>query len=66
MHHLHLWHLASNSVALSGHVVLNGEPTLHEAQVVGDRIRELLADGFGVAHATLELECHSCEEITHR
>jgi len=65
VHHLHLWHLASDSVALSGHVVLNGDPTLHEAQVVGDRIRELLADGFGVAHATLELECHSCEETTH-
>lgn len=65
VHHLHLWHLASDSVALSGHVVLSGEPTLHEAQAIGDRIRGLLADGFGVAHATLELECHSCEDTMH-
>lgn len=61
VHHLHLWYLASDSVALSGHVVLDDEPTLHEAQEVGDRVRAVLEDRFGIAHATLELECHSCE-----
>lgn len=61
VHHLHVWHLASNSVALSGHVVLDAEPSLHEAQEVGDRIRTLLDERFGIAHATLELECHNCE-----
>lgn len=72
VHHLHLWFLASNSVALSAHVVLDEEPTLHEAQVVGDRIRALLHERFGIEHATLELECHRCEppvgaaEVIHR
>ncbi len=61
VHHLHLWFLASDSVALSAHVVLDDEPTLHEAQVVGDRIRDLLHDRFDIEHATLELECHRCE-----
>ena len=61
VHHLHLWYLSSDSVALSGHIVLEGEPTLHEAQAVGDRVRTLLRDRFDVGHATLELECHSCE-----
>ncbi len=61
VHHLHLWFLASDSVALSAHVVLDGEPTLHEAQVVGNRIRDLLHERFDIEHATLELECHRCE-----
>lgn len=62
VHHLHLWFLASSSVALSGHVVLRGEPTLHQAQQVGDQIRSLLGERFGIRHATLELECHNCED----
>ncbi len=66
VHHLHLWYLSSDSVALSGHLVLEGEPTLHEAQAVGDRVRTLLRQRFDVTHATLELECHSCEtDVDH-
>jgi cobalt-zinc-cadmium efflux system protein len=61
VHHLHLWHLTSQSVALSGHVVLGGERTLHEAQRISDRLRRTLVDRFGIDHATLELECHDCE-----
>ena len=61
VHHLHVWSLASDTPALSAHVVLDGEPTLHDAQVRGDALRALLADRFGIAHATLELECHGCD-----
>ncbi|MGI9612089.1 MAG: cation diffusion facilitator family transporter [Acidimicrobiales bacterium] len=65
LHHLHLWRLSSAEVALSGHLVVNGERTLHEAQHVGDRARTMLADRFGVDHATLELECHRCDDNEH-
>lgn len=61
VHHLHLWNLSSEAPALSAHVVLSGEVTLHEAQVRGDRLKAMLAERFGIEHATLELECHSCE-----
>lgn len=60
IHHLHLWSLASDMPALSAHVVLHGEPSLHEAQTRGDLLRQRLADQFGIEHATLELECHRC------
>lgn len=63
VHHLHLWLLASDQVALSGHVVVEGDRSLHDAQVVGDRVRDLLARRFGIHHATLELECHTCEPV---
>lgn len=61
VHHLHLWSLASDTPALSAHVVLAGEVSLHEAQRSGDRLKGMLAARFGIEHATLELECHACE-----
>lgn len=60
VHHLHLWTVSSEMTALSGHIVLDGEPTLHAAQSRGDDLRELLVSRFGIGHATLELECHTC------
>lgn len=64
VHHLHLWHLTSEAAALSAHLVLDGEPTLHDAQAYGDDIKRMLADRFEIHHTTLELECHSCDPDT--
>ena len=60
MHDLHIWSLSSEFHALSAHVVLNGHPTLEEAQVVGSKVKKLLSDKFSVSHATLDLECEPC------
>jgi cobalt-zinc-cadmium efflux system protein len=61
LHHLHVWSLASNTPALSAHLVVEGDISMHEAEERGNRVRKLLEDRFGIAHATLELECHPCE-----
>lgn len=61
VHHLHVWSLASDVPALSAHVVLDGERTLHDAQATGSHLKELLDHRFGITHATLELECHPCD-----
>jgi cobalt-zinc-cadmium efflux system protein len=61
IHHVHVWNLASDVPALSAHVVINGEISLHEAQVEGDRLRTKVHDRFGIDHTTFELECHDCE-----
>ncbi|HUH08461.1 MAG TPA: cation diffusion facilitator family transporter [Egibacteraceae bacterium] len=60
VHHLHVWRLSSDSIAASGHVVAENVETLHEAQLLGDRLKRVLAERFGIDHATLELECHDC------
>lgn len=65
VHHVHVWSLASDVPALSAHVVVDGEVGLHEAQARGDDLRAMLERRFGVAHATLELECHDCETDVH-
>ncbi len=62
VHHIHLWSVASDEPALSAHVVLAGEVTLHQAQERGDELKAMLAERFGIDHATLELECHPCED----
>jgi cobalt-zinc-cadmium efflux system protein len=61
VHHIHLWHLTSEATALSAHVVLDGQPSLHQAQACGDDIKRSLAKRFAIHHTTLELECHTCE-----
>lgn len=60
VHHLHVWSVASDVTALSAHVVMTRD-TLHEAQLEVDKLKDLLHERFDIAHATLELECHSCE-----
>jgi cobalt-zinc-cadmium efflux system protein len=60
VHHLHLWNLASDTPALSGHVVLCDGLSLHDAQARGDDLKAMLSERFGIGHATLDLECHPC------
>jgi cobalt-zinc-cadmium efflux system protein len=60
VHHLHLWTIGSAHPALSAHVVLGGEWSLHDAQERAGALKQLLAARFGIEHATLEIECHAC------
>ncbi|MGD0982371.1 MAG: cation diffusion facilitator family transporter [Acidimicrobiales bacterium] len=62
VHDLHCWSLSSEVRALSAHVVLDGHPSLEEAQVVGERVKLSVQNRFHVAHATLEMECEPCAE----
>jgi cobalt-zinc-cadmium efflux system protein len=61
VHDLHVWSLSSEVRAMSAHVVLGGHPTLEEALAVGGQVKEAIRSPFHIAHATLELECESCE-----
>ncbi len=63
VHHIHLWSVASDEPSLSAHVVLGGEVTLHEAQQRGEALKAMLVERFDIDHATLELECHACDEV---
>ncbi len=62
VHDLHVWSLSSELRALAAHIVVDGHPSLEDAQVVGQRVRETLSVHWAIAHATLELECESCED----
>jgi cobalt-zinc-cadmium efflux system protein len=60
VHDLHVWSLSTEMRVLSAHAVLTGHPTLEEAQVVGDHIRQAVAKPYAIAHSTIELECEPC------
>ena len=62
VHDLHVWAISSDVRALSAHVVVEGHPSLEEAQVVAGRVRHELGTNFRITHATIELECESCED----
>lgn len=63
VHDLHVWSISSDVRALSAHVVVEGHPTLEEAQLVAHRVRSHVGQQFRIAHATLELECETCENV---
>ncbi|CAB4364438.1 MAG: cation diffusion facilitator family transporter [Actinobacteria bacterium] len=60
VHDLHVWTLSSDVRALSAHLVLDGHPTLEQAQVVSARAKSAIGARFRISHATLELECEAC------
>jgi len=63
VHDLHVWSLSSDLRVLSAHLVLTGHPTLEEAQVVGEAVKQAIARTYGIAHSTLELECERCLDV---
>jgi cobalt-zinc-cadmium efflux system protein len=62
VHDLHVWSLSSEVHALSAHVVVSGHPSLEDAQLVGNAVKEAVRGPFAITHATLELECESCTD----
>jgi cobalt-zinc-cadmium efflux system protein len=62
VHHLHVWSLASDVLALSAHVVLGEDTSMQDAQIKSEELKEMLSTRFGIEHATLEMECHAHAE----
>jgi cobalt-zinc-cadmium efflux system protein len=63
VHDVHVWSLSDTVLAASLHVVVDGHPSLEQARVRGTAVKAALASGFGVGHATVELECERCDDL---
>jgi cobalt-zinc-cadmium efflux system protein len=59
VHHLHVWSIDSETVALTAHVKVERED-LHGAQQVADELAGMLSER-GIDHSTLQVECHECD-----
>jgi cobalt-zinc-cadmium efflux system protein len=55
VHDIHIWSLGSRSHALSCHVQILDMPT-SESERICERIREVLANEFGIHHTTIQFE----------
>jgi cobalt-zinc-cadmium efflux system protein len=56
IHHVHLWAITPGEWALSAHVEVSTARTLRDGQGVIRTLDERLREGFGIHHATLQLE----------
>jgi cobalt-zinc-cadmium efflux system protein len=65
VHDLHCWSLSGDVRALSAHLLVSGHPSLEEAQLVAEQVKQVVHTRFSIAHATLELECEPCEDEQH-
>jgi cobalt-zinc-cadmium efflux system protein len=64
VHHIHIWHLDEHRIALEAHVVVIANE-LKQAEVIKDKLKQLLKKTFGITHSTLEFEHHidsNCDE----
>ena len=55
VHDVHLWSLGSRAHALACHILTLDRPT-SMSELIGHRIREVLAREFGITHSTLQFE----------
>lgn len=60
VHDLHVWSLSSAELALSAHVVV-ADTVLSELGSIMTDLKKMLANDFGIGHATLELETEGGE-----
>jgi cobalt-zinc-cadmium efflux system protein len=55
VHDIHVWSLNNRSHAMACHVRILDVPT-SESERIGERIRAVLASGFGITHCTIQFE----------
>ena len=65
VHHIHTRSLGPGSASMTAHVVIEESLGLHKAQEAMHSAQQELAERFGIAHSTIQLECHTCEAVTH-
>ena len=63
VHHIHIWNLDENRIALEAHVVVTSDD-FKKVELIKYRIKELLKNKFNISHSTLEFENldTNCEE----
>lgn len=59
VHDLHVWSVTKNFRTLSAHIVTD-DISVSASAVIQTNLHELLDRNYGIAHATLQLECEGC------
>ena len=60
VHDLHVWSITQSTRALSAHVLTDDMP-MNQCGKIQREISGVLLRKYGIAHATLQLECEKCE-----
>jgi len=62
VHDLHVWSINENLRAFSAHIVINDAP-VSACMVIQENINGVLARGYNIQHATLQMECEGCGHV---
>ena len=65
VHHVHLRPIGGGRVSVTAHVVVDGERSVHDAQSTVEHLSSVLEERHLIGHATLQLECHDCDDGVH-
>ena len=60
VHDLHVWSITGSMRTLSAHLVTKNM-SISEGTLVQTQVNQILYQNYGVAHATLQLECEGCD-----
>lgn len=61
IHHVHVWSLTDNVVHFEGHLELDHDLKVSEAQSIYEEAKRILDQEFGIRHTTLQLEVNYCK-----
>jgi cobalt-zinc-cadmium efflux system protein len=56
VHDLHVWSIAPQRVAMSCHVVVDGEQTAAAAELLVEEVERRICESFGIGHTTIQIE----------
>jgi cobalt-zinc-cadmium efflux system protein len=59
VHDLHVWSITRSLRALSAHIVTD-DISIRDGAAIQHNLSELVKQGYGIEHATLQLECSGC------
>jgi len=65
VHHVHIWQLDEQHIALEAHVVPT-DCSLEAIERVKQQVKEVLREQFGISHSTLEVELSACMKMPVR
>jgi cobalt-zinc-cadmium efflux system protein len=60
VHHLHIWAIGPSRPALSCHLMVGDVPVKSTGKLL-DRVNELLAHDYHIAHTTIQFEFSNCD-----
>ncbi len=60
---LHIWTLSSHNNMLMANLIIAGDSP-HLGRKILDQLNAVLAEKYGIRHATLQLECECCRKTT--
>ena len=62
VHHVHSWKLDDTQIHFEGHIDLDKNLSISDADIIRAEIETMLRNKFGISHVTIQFEYNCCDE----